>query len=266
MQMSYPLSQYRNAIAEAFCPLLLGMQYATTLPNQDRLVKFLSRLKQAEFDAGDPIPGLTTTELCKTGLPPNWCYMQYNRGPLTPVEEDEFRLEKIRTLATTRVSFDEDRWGFGRCDVNFWLLGNNGSAIEAAESLFYIHLYKVRSFDYVYLGIPWRSRVIHEPLGTFESLGLSEYGTGFTITWRAQIFVPMLRQEIEGYTVQSICTDIFDATLAIDLNQKPPFPAPIDFDLTKSVSADVSLHSHYDANLDLVVIEETDERCTPNVP
>src|SRR5712691_6298116 len=99
MQLSYPLSQYKNCVANAFCPLLLGIQYSSELPNQDRLVKFLSRLKEVEFDAGDPIPGLTTTDLCKTALPPNWCYIQYNRNALVTVEDDEFRIDHIRTLS-----------------------------------------------------------------------------------------------------------------------------------------------------------------------
>lgn len=260
MQLSYPLAQYKNIVMQAFCPLLLGIQYSSTLPNVDRLVKFLSRLKEAEFDAGDPIPGLTTTELCKTGLPVNWCYVQYNRGPLTVVEEDEFRFEKVRTLAPQRDTFEEERWGFGRTDINLWLLGNNGSAIEAAEALYYINLYKIRAVDYIYLGTPWRSRVIHESLISFEPVGLAEYGTGFTISWKAQLFVPILRQEIHGFTVQEIFSDIFDATLSIDINKLPPFPAPFaEFDETKSVFLQ-SIHSHVDTVTNDVVIEHTDER------
>lgn len=247
---------------EAFCTLILGVQYASNLPNQDRLVKFLSRLKEAEFDNGDPVPGLTTTELCKTGLPINWCYLQYNRGPLITVEEDEFRLEKFRMLSNSKSTFTEDRWGFGRTDLNFWLLGNNGSAIEAAESLFYMKLYKIRSVEYLYLGLPWKSRVIHSSLASFDPIGLAEYGTGFGITWNAQLFVPILRQEIEGYTVQSVCTEIFDAHLSIDLNKLPPFPTPMEFDLTKSVSLDTSLVSHYDPTLGKTILEEADGTCT----
>jgi hypothetical protein len=261
--MSYPLSAYRQCIAEAFCPLLLGLQYSSNLPNQDRLVKFLSRLKEAQFEAGDPVPGLTLTELCKTGLPPNWCYLQYNRGPLMPVEEDEFRVDKDRVLTGNKTLFDENRWGYGRCELNFWLLGNNGSAIEAAESLFYIRIYKVRSFDYLYLDIPWRSRVIHDPLQTFEAINLAEYGTGFSVTWRSTVYVPILRQEIEGYTVQSTCTGIFDARMSIDLEKMPPFPAPVEFDLSKSVSMDLSVRSQYNPSIGETVTQEVEHGCGP---
>ncbi len=262
MQLSYPLAQYKNCIGTAFCGLLLELQYASDLPNMDRFVKFLSRLKEAQFDVNDPIPGLTTTDLCKTGLPPNWCYIQFNRGPLVPVEDDEFRLDKMRVLSSDRGRFDEDRWGFGRADVNCWLVGNNGSAAEAAESLFYIHLYRIKSIEYLYLGIPWKSRVIHEALDSFASLDIAEYGTGFTVTWKSQIFVPILRQEIEGYTVQAVCNEIFDSTLAIDVSKLPPFPSPTDFDLSKSVPLDLSYRSHYDELLDKVVIEEVRGGCS----
>lgn len=240
---------------------MLGIQYSSTIPNQDRLVKFLSRLKEAEFDANDAIPGLTTTELCHSGLPLNWCYIQYNRGPLQPVEEDEFRQDNVRTFSTHRDMFDEERWGFGKTEMNFWLLGNNGSSLEAAEALFYVHLYRVRSVDFLYLGIPWRSRVITDALQTFEPLGLAEYGTGFTTTWRATMFVPILRQEIEGFTVQSVCNDIFDAHLAININNLPPFPAPMEFDITKSIPTGISVRSHYDESIDTVVIKEVEGRC-----
>ncbi len=239
----------------------MGRQYSSILPNHDRLAKFLSRLKEAEFDAGDPIPGLTTTDLCKTGLPVNWCYIQYNRGALTIVEEDEFRFEKVRMLSENNTSFDEERWGFGRTDLNFWLLGNNGSAAEAAEALYYIHLYKVRPVDYTYLGMPWRSRVIHDSLATFEPLGLAEFGTGFVITWRAQLLVPVLRQEVQGFTVQEVCTEVFDASLAIDITTIPPFPTPTEFDITQSVFFDLSLHSHFDETLQDVIFEEVEGRC-----
>lgn len=202
------------------------------------------------------------TELCKTGLPVNWCYIQYNRGALTLVEDDEFRFEKTRMLSENNRVFEEERWGFGRTDLNFWLLGNNGSATEAAEALYYIHLYRVRAVNYMYLGIPWRSRVIHDSLATFEPLGLAEFGTGFAITWRAQLFVPVLRQEIQGFNVQEICNEIFDSTLSIDINQIPPFPSPMgNFDETKSVFLDVSVHSHFDETLQKVVIEEVEGRC-----
>ncbi len=261
MQLSYPISQYKNCVLQAFCSLAIGIQYASQLPNQDRFIKFLTRLKEASFDSGDPLPGLTTTDLCKTGLPVNWCYIQYNRGPLVPVEEDEFRLEKIRQLSSDKSRFDEDRWGFGRTDINCWLVGNNGSAIEAAESLFYMHLYRIKTVDYMYLGIPWRSRIIHDPIGTFEELGVAEYGTGFTITWRAQLFVPILREEIEGYTVQETCTEIFDASLSFDIRNKPDVQTPLPLDLTKSVSGDISIHSYYDTTLDTVVVETIPERC-----
>ena len=256
------MSQYKNCVANAFCPLLLGIQYSSTIPNQDRLVKFLSRLKEAEFDNGDPIAGLTTTELCKKGLPPNWCYVQYNRGPLQIVEEDEFREEKIRTFSQSRATFDEDRWGFGKAEINCWLVGNNGSATEAAETLFYINLYRIKSVDYLYLGIPWRSRVIHDSLATFEPLGLAEYGTGFTITWRAQLFVPVLRKEIEGFSVQSICNEVFDASQSINISDISLFPTTrIDLDLTKSVPLNLSIHSHFDESRDGVIIQPVEGKC-----
>ena len=250
-------------MAEAFCSLLLGMQYASNLPNQDRLVKFLSRLKEAEFDGGDPIPGLTTTDLCKTGLPPNWCYIQYSRGPLQIADDDEFRVDKVRTLAHSKKNFSEDRWGYGKVEINFWLLGNNGSATEAAEALFYIHLYRVRSVDYLYAGIPWRSRVIIEApgLATFEPFGLAEYGTGFAITWRATLFVPILKQEVEGFTVQDICTELFDATLSVDLHPLPN-RYPSEIDTSKSLFLNTSIHTEFNSVTDETELTEQEGRCS----
>jgi hypothetical protein len=261
MQLSYPVGQYKNCVAQAFCELLIGIQYASELPNTDRMVKFLSRLKEAQFDGGDPIPGLTTTDLCRTGLPLNWCYIQYNRGPLQPVEEDEFRVDHVRTISTNKATFSQEDWGFGRADIKCWLVGNNGDATEAAEALYYMHLYRIKSVDYLYLGIPWRSRIVHDPLQTFEPLGLAEFGTGFTITWQAQIFVPMLRRQVEGFTVQTTCNEIFDATLSIDIRKYVGIATPLDFDESKAVPADLSYRSEYNPATDTVETEEIHGRC-----
>lgn len=267
MQLSYPVSQYKNCLMNSFCGLLLGVQYATDIPNTDRLVKFLSRLKEAQFDANDPIPGLTTTDLCKKGLPPNWCYIQYNRSALTIVDDDEFRQERIRTLTLAKDRFSEDRWGFGQTEINCWLVANNGSAIEAAEALYYMNLYKVKSVEYLYLGIPWKSRIIQDSLDSFGTLGIAEYGTGFTITWKAQLFVPILRQEIEGFTVQTVCNEIFTSeclTLpdgSIDIVKIPPFPAPMEYDIEKDVPLGVGLRSQYDPVKDEVITTEFEGRC-----
>jgi hypothetical protein len=224
MQLSYPITAYRACVERAFCELLIGHQYATELPQLDRFTKFLTRIKEAEFDFGDPLPGLTTTDLCKTGLPINWVFAQFNRGPLSIIEEDEFRVEIIRCFTDdTRRCFEQDDFGFGRTELNFWMVGNNGSAIEAAETLFYMRLYKLKTIDFLYLGYPWHALIDHEMLQSFEPLGMNEYGTGFTIQWRVVLYVPILRREIEGFTVQEICSEIYDG---LDLHCPRQFPIP----------------------------------------
>ena len=223
MQLSHPVGAYRRCVERAFCELLIGHEYATELPNMERATKFLSRIKEAEFDSSNPLPGLTTTELCKTGLPVNWTYAQFNRGPLQYIVEDDFRMDKVRCLSDDMTMFDEERWGFGRVELNFWMMGNNGSSAEAAEATYYMRLYKLRSVDYLYLGVPWHSRVEHDQLQSFEPIGIEQYGTGFAITWRAEIYVPILREEIEGFTVQEICTEVFPTSASLAC---PVFPGP----------------------------------------
>lgn len=224
MQLSYSVASYLEHIEFAFRELLVGYEYASELPHLDRFTKFLTRIKESEFDSGNPIPGLTTTDLCKKGLPINWVYVQFNRGPLLSVEEDEFRFNLIRNFTNdTRRSFEQDNFGFGSCELNFWLVGNNGSSIEAAETLYYMRLYKLKSIDFLYLGYPFHARTIHEMLQSFEPVGINDYGTGFTIQWRVNLFVPILRKEIEGFTVQEIHTQIFDG---LQLHLPLPFPVP----------------------------------------
>lgn len=218
------MEAYLKCMEKAFCELLIGYQYASELPHLDRFTKFLTRIKEAEFDSGDPIPGLTTTDLCKKGLPTNWVFVQFNRGPLSIIEEDEFRVEIIRCFTDeTRSFFEQDDFGFGSTELNFWMVGNNGSSIEGAETLFYMRLYKLKSIDFIYLGYPFHARTIHDMLQSFEPLGINEYGTGFTIQWRVQLFVPILRRELSGFTVQSINSEIFDG---LQLYTPPPFPVP----------------------------------------
>ena len=215
MQLSYPVAEYRRCVERAFCELLIGHEYASQLPNEERIAKFLSRIKEKEFDSSNPLPGLTTTDLCKTGLPINWTYAQFNRGPLQYMEEDDFRVDQIRCLSDDQTMFSEERWGFGRVELNFWMMGNNGSAIEAAEALYYMRLYKLKSIDYLYAGHPWHSRLVHDQLQTFEPFGLEQYGIGFGITWRVELYVPILRQEIEGFTIQEICTEVFSSAFSL---------------------------------------------------
>lgn len=227
MQLSYPVGAYRACVERALCELLIGHQYASELPTLDRFTKFLTRIKESGFDANNPIPGLTTTELCKKGLPINWAFIQFNRGPLMIVEEDEFRGELVRCFTDESMTmFDMDDFGFGKAELNFWLVANNGSALEAAEALFYMRLYKLKSIDYFYLGYPFHSRIIHDMLQSFEPLGIHEYGTGFTTTWRVELYVPILRREVEGFTVQEVCTEVFPADVSIC----PPIycPRPLD--------------------------------------
>ena len=216
MQMSYPLEAYRLCVQRAFCEMLIQERYASELPNIGRFTKFLTRVKEQD-------PALDLPELCRTGLPPNWVYIQYNRGPLEIVDEDEFRKSKIKVISEDKTCFDETRWGFGRVELNYWLVANNGSAIDIAEALYYMRLYKVRSIDYTYQWINWRSRVIHSALQSFDELGMDEIGTGFTVTWNAEFFVPVLRQEVEGFTIQETLTNVFDRS-SIRLQPAPSAP------------------------------------------
>jgi hypothetical protein len=267
LQLSYPITEYRKCVERAFCELLIGHQYASQLPNIDRFTKFLTRLKESEFDSGDPFPDLTITDLCKKGLPINWAYIQFSRGPLQIVEEDEFRLDTNRMLSddANRTMFKDDRWGFGRTELNFWLIANNGSAIEAAEALYYMRLYKLKSVDFLYLETLFHSRIVHDMLTSFEPLGIDEYGTGFTITWRLEMYVPILRQEVEGFTVQSTCAEIFDRSELFDPCTTPAFPIPLDpFPLETEKEPDFSIHARPDdptIKEGKIRIEETEGNC-----
>lgn len=202
MQLSYPVTEYKICIERAFCELLLQIQYASQLPNTERFTKFLTRIKEGD-------PNLDLPEFCRTGLPNNWCYMQYNRGPLVIVPEDEFRKDKIRFVKQSQGTFDETRWGFGTVELNWWLVGNNGSAIEACEALYYMRIYKLKSVDYCYMDINWHSRIIHEPLNSFEVVDLEGLGTAFAVQWTALLHVPVLCADIEGMIVQESCTNMF---------------------------------------------------------
>lgn len=201
MQLSYPIAEYRTCIERAFCEFLLQIQYASDLPNLQRFKKFLTRIKEGD-------PNLELPDLCQTGLPTNWCYIQYNRGPLQIVDDDEFRFNKIRYVQTDGT-FHEERWGFGQVEMNWWLVGNNGSTIEACEALYYMRIYKLKSLNYCYLDTNWHSRIIHESLGTFEQVDLEDMGTAFSIQWTALLFVPILEKEIDGFAVQEACANIF---------------------------------------------------------
>jgi hypothetical protein len=204
MQLSYPIEAYRVCVRQAFCELLLDERYAQELPNISRFTKFLTRIKEKD-------PTLELPELCKTGLPDNWAYIQYNRGPLQIVDEDEFRHLLIQVdTDETRTMFDQTNWGYGKTTLNYWLVANNGSAIEAAEALYYMRLYKVRNITYQYQCINWKSRLIHESLESFDTVEIDQMGTGFIVTWSIDLFVPILRGEVEGFNVQETLTNIFD--------------------------------------------------------
>jgi hypothetical protein len=196
MQLSYPITEYRKAIDRAFSEFLLQTRYASALPNMSRFTKFLTRVKECD-------PLLQLPESCATGLPLNWCYIQYNRGPLQIVEEDEFREDKIRMYVNEGTQIETSHWGYGRTELNFWLVANNGATIEACEALFYMRLYKIRNIEYSYQDLNWKSRIVHSALQTFESLEMEEHGTGFTVTWSVELFVPVLYRDTTSFSTLS---------------------------------------------------------------
>lgn len=198
------LKPYRLCVEKAFCEVLLATRYVSPFPNPDRFARFLTRLKSDN-------PELDNPELCQHGLPDFWAYIQFKRGPLVQVEEDDFRSKKIRTLVDEERRFEEIRYSSGAIDLDFWLFANNQSAIEACESWYYSRLYKIKSISYDFLGFTFKSRVIHESLTEFDSYAAQgEHASGFFITWRVQIRVPLLTDELQGYTVLSNRTDIYD--------------------------------------------------------
>ena len=205
MLVSYVTRPYRLLVEKAFCEFLLALRFVTPFPNTDRFARFLTRIKSDNPDIDNP-------ELCRHGLPDNWCYIQYSRGALKNKEdEDEFREGHLRTLTKNLAKFQEYRYTFGYVDLDFWLVANNGPTVEACEAFYYMRLHKLRSIDYVYLDMPFKSRVEHETLDTFESLQLqSEHGTGYVLTWRVRIDVPIFTNDITGFTVQSHQVNIFD--------------------------------------------------------
>lgn len=210
MQLSYPITEYRKCVEMAFCELLLKIEYASQLPDTERFTKFLTRVKEGD-------PNLQLPDFCGTGLPDNWCYAQYNRGPLQIVDDDEFRYDKVRVINTAAAEFQEDRWGFGIVELNWWLVGNNGTSTEACEALYYMRLYKLKSLDYQYQNINWHSRIIHDSLNSFETVDLDSLGTAFAVQWTMQLYVPVLKDDIEGRLVIETCADLYAASIECDL-------------------------------------------------
>lgn len=204
MQLSYPLTAYRLLVEKAFCEVLLSLRFVTPFPSPDRFARFMSRLKSDNPEIDHP-------ELCRHGLPDHWAVVQYTRGPLQANEEDEFRAERRRTLTPNKERFGEQRFGFGTVQLDFWLVGNTSSAIEACEAWYYARLYRIKTIRYQYLDREFQSRVEHQSLETFESFQLQgDNGTGFTITWSARLDVPLLTDDLTGFTVRSHLINVYD--------------------------------------------------------
>ena len=220
MQLSYPLTAYRLLVEKAFCETLLALRFVTPFPNPDRFARFLSRLKSDNPEIDHP-------ELCRHGLPDHWSVIQYTRGPLQVNDEDEFRTERHRATTPNKYRFQEQRFGFGHVELNFWLVANNSSAIEACEAWYYMRLYKLKTIRYQYLDREFSSVVEHQALETFESYQLQgDNGTGFTITWSARLDVPILSGDLTGFTVRSHHLNVYDrGDVPLPLGTVPPIQA-----------------------------------------
>ena len=197
MLLSYPLEALRCDVETAFSELILGCRYATELPNQDRLNKFLSKTKDLDKNHK---------------LPDKWIYIQFKRNALEFGEDqDLFRSFEIvnsnPTLYGEKI-IRKDEWGYGQTTLEFWMVANNGETIELAEALFYCRIFNVRLVNYSYLNLKIKSRVVHEQLQSYDPMEVNDVGTLWTVTWRATLYVPILLKESQVFKIKEVDTSI----------------------------------------------------------
>jgi hypothetical protein len=223
MLATLPILAYRHVVDQAFSVSLLFQQYATTMPDIQRLTQNLTRIK-------DNDPTINLPNICKTGFPVDWTVIQYNRGPLIIEEQDEFRSLPVRDVDETLHTFDRKDLGFGSYTLQYHLIGSNGRAIEQAEMLYYLKLYKIREITYTYVDVVWVSRIIHQSLSEYGQIDLENMGTFFYISWETKIFVPVLYREVLEHQVTHVTVNIY----AHDLGD-PDFEVPQGGELFESI-------------------------------
>ena len=193
MLLSYPLEALRCDVETAFSELILGCRYATELPNQSRLSKFLTKIK--DFNENHKLPS-------------EWMYVQFKRNALEYEEDQDlfrsFEIINPNPIPTTQKIIRKDDWGFGRTNLDFWLCANTGETIELAEALFYCRVFNVRSVQYNYLNLKIKSRVVHEQLQSHDPMEVDDMGTLWTITWRAVLYVPILLKENQVFKIEKV--------------------------------------------------------------
>lgn len=172
---------------------LRAIKYVTASPDEERLKRDLTRYKKK----------------LALEMPQKWCVIQWNRSPLRITTEDEFRTRIIRTRNTDQGGYDNKDMGFGESDFNFTMWANDGIAMEVCETLYYLHLYKLRTVSYSNEKQDFKSRVEHELLGSFGADSVSDLGSLFKIDWMVKMFIPIWTDSITGKIVARIKEDIY---------------------------------------------------------
>lgn len=215
--ITLPFLQYETSLQTAFTDYLLSeasvnskafrsIRFSTTAPDEDRLKRDLTRYRQSN------------------SFPDNWCIIQWLRTPLVIDPEDEFRTKIVRDTGDSsggdEGAYSEKHFGFATSDLTFTLWANNGTTIEACEVLYYYHMYKIKNVSYTYESESFRSRLIHEVLGSFGSQGITDFGTLFRIDWTVKFFVPLLIDSKTGKVVLTIKTDVYTHDHDADLDDE----------------------------------------------
>jgi len=200
--LSLAIEPYLDSIKSAFSAylpenvrirnrVLTPVEFVTDAPGDERFKRDVARFREGG------------------SLDDNWCLIQWNRGPLMIEPDDEFRELIERDINETAGTYDVKAFGFGACECNFHLIANNAATIEACEGLYYLNLYKIRSVLFTYQLIEFKSRVIHEILGSFGAYNVKDVGTAFKIDWVARLFVPVLVDSSTGQIIITSSSKIY---------------------------------------------------------
>ena len=200
--LSLAIEPYLDAIKSAFATylpenvqvgsrVLTPVEFVTDAPGDERFKRDVARFREGN----------------KLGT--NWCLIQWNRGPLMIEPDDEFRELIERDVSESAGTYEVKAFGFGSCECNFHLVANNAATIEACEGLYYFSLYKISSVTFTYQLIEFKSRIIHEILGSFGAYNVKDVGTLFKIDWIARLFVPVLVDSSTGKIVITSSSKIY---------------------------------------------------------
>jgi hypothetical protein len=199
------MRSYRALLENAFREFSLGVRFAAPVPNIERYKQFLTRIKEKNPDIFD-------LSICKDGLPAQWCYIQFTRGPLSyNADEHEFRTAKVRKNNPSNTEFEQYNLGFAIVQLNCVAFCNNDSSAEQIEEMYYRRLYKLRTIDHIYLDLNFHSRCDHSVISDFTLIPLEgDQASGWMIQWTTQIHANILMKDIEGLVVNKVTTTLYD--------------------------------------------------------